>query len=97
MTEEENQEDNQENNEQQEEQGNEDDNQESNMLEEAKKVSQEIREGLAERAKLIEREEKILKRKEMMKELGGGSKAGTGNERKKEETPQEYVKRLMGN
>lgn len=65
-----------------------------NFVEEAKKIAKELKEGLEERKKIIEREEKLIARQEALKALGGGSMAGQ-KENKKEETPQEYSKRIM--
>lgn len=64
---------------------------ESKMVEDAKKAAAEIKEGLEERKKLVEREEKLMARQEAIKELGGGSPAGT--ESKPSITPEEKASR----
>lgn len=48
----------------------------SKIVEEAKKAAIDIKEGNIERRKILDREEKVLDRKESLKALGGGSPAG---------------------
>ena len=64
------------------------------IVEEAKKVALEMKAGLDERKKIVEREEKLLARQETLKQLGGGSLAGSRPEIKTE-SPQEYKDRIL--
>jgi hypothetical protein len=52
------------------------------------------------RARILEREERLMDRKEAFKAremVGGGSEAGAKAEEPKEESPEEYAKRVMSN
>jgi hypothetical protein len=64
------------------------------IVESAKRAADDIRKGLAERVKILEREEKLFAKQEALRQLGGGSYAGNRPE-KKEETPKEYAERVM--
>lgn len=64
-------------------------------VEQARQAAKELKDGLKQRAEIVEREEKILKKREAMRELGGDSHAGTQDKKPKEETPQEYKDRIM--
>ena len=61
---------------------------------EAQKVAKELKSGLIERVKILEREEKLLARKEALRALGGGSPAGQKAE-PHVETPKEYADRVL--
>ena len=61
---------------------------------EAKKAASELKAGLAERTKILEREEKLFARQEALRQLGGGSQAGA-RPIPKIETPKEYAERVM--
>ena len=64
------------------------------LIQEAKEAAAEIRKANEEKKELLEREEKLIERKEVLNELGGRSYAGQ-KEEKKEETPKEYMERVM--
>ena len=66
----------------------------NDIVAEAKKAAEEIRSALNERLKIIEREEKLISRKEALGALGGGSFAG-GKPKVKEETAKEYANRVL--
>ncbi len=58
------------------------------MLDEAKKVAEEIKQGNDERRTLLDREEALMAKKA----LGGVAEAGKEPEEPKEQSPQEYAK-----
>lgn len=68
----------------------EDKTQEVDIVEEVKKVRDELYKGLEEKRKLLEREEKIIARQEALRQLGGGSYAGSKPEQPRDLTPLEY-------
>lgn len=70
---------------------------EEEKLIELKKATENLDKANAEKKALLEREEKLVARKETLAALGGGSQAGQAPEKPKEETPAEYTKRIMSN
>lgn len=64
--------------------------QEISLVEDAKKSVEELKALLKEKKEILDREEKLLS----LRQLGGQSFAGK-KEEKKEETPQEYAKRIL--
>lgn len=58
---------------------------EINVMEEAKKVTEEMKRQNEIKAKLIEREEKVVARQETLRALGGGSQTGQQPEKISEE------------
>jgi len=69
-------------------------NPEADLVQEAKRVASEIKEGLAERKKILEREERLASRQEALRQLGGGSLAGS-KPVPKVETAKEYAEKVM--
>ena len=65
---------------------------EKTMIDEAREQADRMEKANAERKALIERDEKLQARRM----LGGTSEAGTAPVAPKEETAQEYAKRVMG-
>jgi len=63
-------------------------------VEEAKKISENLKAENDRKQKLIEREEKLIARREALNQLGGGSKAGSKPAEKKELSPMEYRKQI---
>jgi len=61
-----------------------------NVLEEAKKINAELRQNIAERKTLLEREERL----KAVDLLSGRTQAGSQSN-KVEETPQQYAERIM--
>ena len=66
-------------------------------VKEAKEAAATIKAENDRREKLIEKEDKMISRKEALGALGGGSIAGSGEVKEKEETPTEYKDRVMKN
>ena len=69
---------------------------EIDVLKEAEKVATEMKKQNDIKAKLLEKEEKLLARQETLRALGGGSPAGQTPAQQREETPKEYADRLTG-
>ena len=65
----------------------------TNQFEEAREITKDFREATKERLEVVEREEKLAGQRI----LAGKSEAGSVPEKPKEETPQEYAKRVMAN
>jgi gamma-glutamyl:cysteine ligase YbdK (ATP-grasp superfamily) len=64
------------------------------LIELAKQASKDLKQALEERKQLVEREERLLVRQEALRQLGGGSFAGS-KPKKKIETPEEYKERVL--
>ena len=65
-----------------------------NFVKDAKEAAALVKAENDRKEKLIERDEKLVARKEALNALGGGSPAGDRSEGK-EETPLEYMKKVM--
>ena len=63
-------------------------------VEEAKKISESMKAENDRRQKLIERDEKLLARREALNQLGGGSQAGSKPAENQELSPAEYRKQI---
>jgi len=61
---------------------------------EAKKTAIELKAGLEERKKILDREEKLVARQEALRQLGGGSPAGN-RPTEHVETSKEYAEKVM--
>ena len=68
---------------------------ELDVLGEAQKLTNELRIQNEVKQKLLDREERIIARRETLRALGGGSPAGQVAEKPKEETPKEYAERIL--
>lgn len=55
----------------------------------------ELKKNLDFKAKLLDKEEKLLARQEVLRALGGGSPAGLPTQKPKEETAKEYADRVL--
>ena len=67
---------------------------EHEVLERAEKTNAEMKKNLELKAKLLDREEKLLARQEVLRALGGGSPAGQKAE-PPVETSKDYAEKVM--
>ena len=65
------------------------------IIKEGKNTAKEIKAENDRREAILKREEEVLKRKEVLNQLGGNSKVDLNQ--KREETPAEYVARIEKN
>lgn len=65
--------------------------QQENPIEEAKKLRDELRQEKRELLEVIDRMERVA----ATKIISGKAEAGQGPEKPKEETPKEYIERIM--
>ena len=68
---------------------------EEDFVASAQKIAKELKEGLAERVKILEREERLIARQEVLRQLGGGSLAGQAPVKPAVETAKEYADRVL--
>lgn len=68
---------------------------EVSIAERIENANLELKKNLEFKAKLLEKEEKILARQEVLRALGGGSPAGQMPAKPAEETPKEYAERVL--
>jgi len=64
------------------------------VIEEARKIRDELKAGMAEKEKLLEREEKLLAKQEAIRALGGGSIVGQPRVKSEEEEKKERAKQF---